>query len=338
MNPKGAGNKYDRYYSTIVTPYKDNYEVDEQALRKFLKYFMQPAFINIGGGIIVNAQAGELDHLTREEKKRNIEIAMEECGGKVPVFSGVGGIRTEDVIKTALDVKEVGADGIMLFSPIGGAMAGWDPEMYPEVWLDFAKAVCNAVPNTPIIGHGVAGFHPLWGIGLPLNITVRTCKEIPAIMGWKMVYPLESHPIIAKALRKLDTHVGVFEAPGLYFHTSLSLGIVDGSVSGSWNYALEPMIEHIKAWQNKDIDEAGRIWHNGLENLHEYIYVPITRLHSKYKVSAWLRGLIPNPFMRPPLPRPRQAAVQAIKERLVNCGLNIIPEKDIKKVTAQLLP
>jgi 4-hydroxy-tetrahydrodipicolinate synthase len=100
MNTAGQefGSRYDRHYCTIVTPYKDDFEVDEQALRRFLRYFMQPKFLDINGGIIVNAQAGEIDHLSREEKRRNVEIALEECGGKVLVFAGVGGVRTEHAI------------------------------------------------------------------------------------------------------------------------------------------------------------------------------------------------------------------------------------------------
>jgi dihydrodipicolinate synthase/N-acetylneuraminate lyase len=331
------GTKYDRHYCTIVTPYKDNFEVDEQALRKFLRYFLQPKFLDIKGGIIVNAQAGEIDNLSRAEKKKNVEIAMEEVGGKMPVFGGVGGANTEDAMAGAKDVKEVGADGYMLFSPLGpGSWA--DPEQYPEVWLDYAKAVYQAVDDLPIIGHPTGRGSPIFGMGLPLKQTVMTCQQIPNIIGWKMVYPMESHPMITNALRSLDHHVGVFEAAGFNFHFTLANDYMDGSVSGSFNYSLELSVDHINAWKRRDITEAVRIWHSGLEHLHEFLYVPIFRLHLRYKIAAWLRGFIPHPFMRPPLPRPHQGEVAILKERLIKCGYEVIPEKDINRVTAQLLP
>jgi len=144
--------------------------------------------------------------------------------------------------------------------------------------------------------------------------------------------------MIARALRSISHHVGVFEAPGFDFHFSLAHDIIDGSVSGSFNYALEPMAKHMDAWKKHDVVEATRIWHSGLEYLHEFLYVPINRLHVRYKVAAWLRGFIPNPFMRPPLSRPRQSEVNTLKDRLIKCGISVIPDKDIKYVTSQLIP
>jgi hypothetical protein len=40
------GNQNDRLYAAVVTPFKDNYDVDEGALRKLLNYFKQPRFVD----------------------------------------------------------------------------------------------------------------------------------------------------------------------------------------------------------------------------------------------------------------------------------------------------
>ena len=122
--------KYVRHYVAAVTPFKENFAVDEAALRKHLRYFMQPNFKDGGGALIINPEAGELFYLSREEKQRNVEIAMEECGGKVPVFAGVVDLRTEDAVKVAVDAKERGVDGLFLIPPIGmmDITTSWDPE------------------------------------------------------------------------------------------------------------------------------------------------------------------------------------------------------------------
>lgn len=343
MSAGRFGTKYDRYYAAVVTPFKENtYDVDEVALRKLLQYFMQPKFIEvggIGGGIIINPEAGELGYLSREEKRRNVEIAMEECGGKVPIFAGVVDIRTEDSVKVAIDIKEVGADGLFLMPPMGSAdvTLAWDPELYPEVWIDMAKAQVKAT-DLPAITHPVASPHPLWGVGLPLGPTMQMCKEIPNIIGWKMVYNYDSHWMISKALRSLDRHVGLLQAPGTLFHEALATGHIDGSVTGCLCYAMELMVDHINAWKENDINEARRIWHSGLADLHQSIFVPLKRLHTRYKIAAWLRGLIPNPWQRPPMPRARQGEVTSIREALLNAGYNVIPYEDINPIISQLLP
>jgi len=50
--------------------------------------FSQPKFVDAGGAIIVNPEAGEIFYRTREEKRKIVEVAVDEIKGKVPVFSG----------------------------------------------------------------------------------------------------------------------------------------------------------------------------------------------------------------------------------------------------------
>jgi len=316
---------------------KENYVVDEPAMRKFLQYFMQPKFTEAGGAIIINPEAGELFSLSRQEKRRNVEIALEECGGKVPIFAGVIDVTTDDAIKVALDVKEVGADGLFLMPPIGSMdiTTSWNADKYPEVFVDMAKAEVEAV-DLPAIVHPVGSPSATFGIGLPLNVTLQTCKEIPNIVGWKMTYTYPGSFIIAKALRRLDHHVGILRSHAKFFHENLATDYFDGTVTGSFNYAMESMIDHIHAWRRKDIEEAYRIWKSGLEDLHEYVYSDYSRLHVRYKIATWLRGLIPLPFMRPPMPKPRREEVVALRELLAKAGYDVIPERDSDRIMIQL--
>ena len=42
------------------------------------------------------------------------------------------------------------------------------------------------------------------------------------------------------------------------------------------------------------------------------------------QTAAWLRGLIPTPFMRPPMPVPRQVEIDSIHRLLKEAGLSVI--------------
>jgi 4-hydroxy-tetrahydrodipicolinate synthase len=337
MQGDGTINPYVRHYVAIVTPFQENFEVDEHALRRHLRYFMQPSFAGAGGAVIINPEAGELFYLSRDEKKRTVEIAMEESGGKIPVFAGVVDLRTEDAVKVAVDAKERGADGLFLIPPIGmmDITTSWDPEKYPEVWIDMAKAELEAA-DLPAIVHPVAGRTPTFGIGLPLAPALLMCREIPNIVGWKMTYSYEGTKIIAKGLKTLDRHVAVLIATGRYFHEHLSTGILEGTLSGSYNYAMEPMIAHLEAWKRRDIAEACRIWNSGMAELHGYVYSDYSRLHVRYKAATWLRGLIPSPFMRPPQPQPRKEEVHSLTELLKKSGLSVIENDAIDYVVNRL--
>ena len=72
---KKQDNKWDRIYTAVVVPYKSGtFEVDYDAYRKLIRYFLQPKFVDAGGGIIVNPEAGEIFYLSlrgKEENRRN---------------------------------------------------------------------------------------------------------------------------------------------------------------------------------------------------------------------------------------------------------------------------
>ena len=309
------GTKYDRLYVPIVTPFKDNtYNPDESQLRSFLRVFLQPKYLESGIGIIINPEAGEIFYLSHDEIRRNVEIAVEEANGKVPVFAGVIDNTTAGTVEVALDAKKAGADGLFIIPPMGAidVTIMWNSIQYPEVWLDMIREVAKAVGDMPMICHPTVAPSPVFGIGLPLEPTIKICTEIKNIVGWKMTYSYEGYKIIAKALRKLDRHVAILGAGSKYFHESLACEQIDGTVSGSWNYAPEAMLDHFKAWRNQDLKEARRIWNNGLEELQGYVGSDLSRLHVRYKIAAWLRGFISHPFMRPPIPKPQMGEVQKL--------------------------
>lgn len=335
MSSKSYGKKFDRLYTAVVTPYKENYEVDEQALRKLLRYFLQPKFVAAGGGIIINPEAGEIFYLTREQKRRNVEIAMEEVQGKVPLFAGVIDLTTRDTVKVALDAKQVGVDGLFIIPPIGAmdVTISWDPVKYPEVWLDMAKDIDRAA-DLPIVVHPVVRASVPYGIGLPVEPTMLMCKEIPNIVGWKMTYTWEGYLIVGTALRTLDRHVGVFfmgNLPG-----ALAIDLWDGTVWGAWNYAMEPILDYIDTFKKGDIPGSQKIWNGGLGDLLNYVRTEWCRLHIRYKLAAWLRGLIPSPILQPPMPKPKREEADIIRALLSRTGIEVIDKKEIDRFFATL--
>ncbi|MDP6178423.1 MAG: dihydrodipicolinate synthase family protein [Desulfatiglandales bacterium] len=333
------GTKYDRLYVAIVTPYTDNtYKPDEAQLRSFLQFFLQPKYVEAGIGIIINPEAGEIFYLNREEKRRNVEIAIDEVNGKIPVFAGAIDTSTEGTVEVAVDAKQAGADGVFVIPPMGAidVTTCWDSTKYSEVWIDMLKALQDGVGDMPFICHPTGSQSIKYGEGLPVEVAVKTCNEIKNVVGWKMTYNYTGFRIISRALRKLDRHVGLLGAPAINFHENLASDRFDGTVSGSWNYSPEPMLDHIVAWRNGNLEEARRIWDSGLAEIHEYVYSEFSRLHIRYKTATWLRGFISNPFMKPPMPKPRKEEVKRLSEVLSNAGLSAIDSEKISSITQSL--
>lgn len=313
-----------RLYSALVLPLTDQLQIDEAGFRQLIRYYLAQPFAE-QGGLIVNPEAGEVFYLTREEKRRVLEIALEETNGRMPVLAGAFGWTTEEAVELAAEAKAMGADGLFVIPPAGSMdiSLAWDPIRYPEVWLDQLKAQDRAA-NLPMFTHPVTSRTDPWGIGLPLETTLKFCNEIPNIVGWKMTYAYPGHRILARAMREQAPHVALLCSSAHFFHEYLSVGNFDGTISGSWNYALEPMLEHITACRNGDFAAARKIWDNGLAQLHEYIYAEPGRLHVRYKIAAWLRGLIASPRMRPPMPNPRREEIERISQLMQRAGLPVI--------------
>jgi len=333
------GKKYERMYVALLTPYKDNsFDIDENQMRSLIRLFLQPRYVDAGMGIIINPEAGEIFYLTREEKRRNVEIAIEEVKGKVPVFAGVSDVTTAGTIQVALDAKKAGVDGMFLIPPIGAGdvTTTWNAVKYPEVMVDLAKEVVKAVGDMPMIVHPTCTDSIAYGQGLPVEVVLKMCSEVKNIIGWKMTYNYTGYRIVSRALRKMNRRVGVLAASSIYFHENLAAEMFDGTVTGSFNYGLEAMIDHILAWRRKDIDEARKLWNSGHAELHEYVYSEFSRLHIRYKVGAWLRGFISNPFMRPPMPKPRKEEVEILYNLLSKAGLSVIDRAKADAVAKEL--
>jgi len=312
-----------RYYNALVLPLKQDGSLDEAGLRRLVRTYVDHRFAKVGG-LIANAEAGEVFYTTREEKRRFLDIVLEEAGGTMPVLSGTYGWTTKDSVDLARDAKAAGASGIFVIPPAGSMdVAGsWDPVRYPEVWLDQIKEQDAAV-DMPIFTHPVAAFRQPWGIGLPLETTLKYCAEVPNIIGWKTTYAYPGHRLLARGMREHAPKVAILCSSAHFFHEYLAVGNMDGTISGSWNYAMEPMLEHIEAFGRNDLVAARKIWDSGMARMHEYIYSEPGRLHIRYKIAAWMRGLVDSPIMREPMPKPRPEEVDTIRKLMTAAGLEV---------------
>jgi 4-hydroxy-tetrahydrodipicolinate synthase len=311
-----------KFYTALVLPLKADFSIDEAGIRRLVRYHADHRFAEVGG-LIANAEAGEVFYMTREEKRRVLDIVIDEAAGKMPVLAGTYAWTTQEAVDTALDAKAAGATGIFVIPPAGSmdVSIAWDSVKYPEVWLDQIKAQDQAV-NMPIFTHPVTSPAQPWGIGLPLEPTLKFCREVPNIVGWKTTYAYPGHRILARAMRRHAPDVALLCSSAHFFHEYLAVGNLDGTISGSWNYAMEPMLEHIEAFQRNDLVAARKIWDGGMALLHEYIYSEPGRLHVRYKIAAWMRGLVDLPFMRQPMPKPRKEEIDTVRQLMLDCGID----------------
>lgn len=329
----------DRLFVTPLLPFEglNTHAIDEDGYRALLRRFLTPEYIEAGISIIANPEAGEIFYLSREEKKRVVGITLEEVAGRTPVLAGALDVTTAGTVDAARDAADLGVDGLFVFPPFGAqdVAVAWDSDRYPEVMTDMFEAVAAAV-DLPMLVHPVATPTIRYGIGLSASTTRYVLERVPNIVGWKMTYNYNGYREIARVLRDFERPVAIHAALAKFFHENLASRQFDGTASGAWNYGLEPMMDHLLAWREGDVDRATEIWHGGLAQLQEYVFAEMSRLHIRYKAAAWLRGFIENPLMRPPMPRPRAEEVEALYGLLGALGVSVIEREAVDEVLARL--
>jgi 4-hydroxy-tetrahydrodipicolinate synthase len=93
-----------------ITPFDDSGRVIAEDLQVLLRRLTGPEVGSIG----LLGSTGAYPYLTRGERRRAIEIAVDELGGRVPLMVGVGALRTDEVVALGQDAKAVGADAVLL--------------------------------------------------------------------------------------------------------------------------------------------------------------------------------------------------------------------------------
>lgn len=99
--------------TALVTPFKTNGTIDEKSLREHVDWQIKSKV----EFLVPCGSTGESATMTREERRRVIEIVVDQNAGRLPVVAGTGTNSTADSIELTKDAKEVGADAVLLVGP-----------------------------------------------------------------------------------------------------------------------------------------------------------------------------------------------------------------------------
>lgn len=99
--------------TALVTPFKANGTIDEKSLREHVEWQIKSKV----EFLVPCGSTGESATMTREERRRVIEIVVDQNSGRLPVVAGTGTNSTTDSIELTHDAKEVGADAVLLVGP-----------------------------------------------------------------------------------------------------------------------------------------------------------------------------------------------------------------------------
>lgn len=99
--------------TAMVTPFKENYEVDYEALEKLVNHLIATGT----DAILVAGTTGECPTLTHEEEWEVLKFVIKTVNKRVKVIMGTGSNSTATAVMATRKAEELGADAILTVVP-----------------------------------------------------------------------------------------------------------------------------------------------------------------------------------------------------------------------------
>lgn len=162
--------KYKGIYVPIITPIDENENVDEKGFRQLIDHAIR------GGihGLLVAGSNGECMALTQEQREKAIEIAIDECAGRIPVVGGVMDSSTVRVIENIKRLEQMGGEAAII-TPVFYARHASEMEIFSH----FEKI--SAQTNLDLFIYNIPKFT---GCTIKCN-TIFEIAKLPHVVGYK---------------------------------------------------------------------------------------------------------------------------------------------------------
>lgn len=155
----------------ILTPINENEFIDEAKLRDQVNYVIDGGVL----GILAFGSNGEFYVIEEDEMERGLKIMIDQAGGRVPVYFGIGAISTKKCCRLAKMAAACGTAGISVLQPM------FLKPTEAELFLHF-KTIAEAVPETPVLLYNNPG---RVNYTMSAGLVERLAHEIPNIVGMK---------------------------------------------------------------------------------------------------------------------------------------------------------
>jgi 4-hydroxy-tetrahydrodipicolinate synthase len=286
--------------TALITPFTRSGAIDEAAIKRLARR-------QIDAGIhflVPCGTTGETPTLSAAERRRVVELVVEEAAGRVPVVAGAGGYDTSEVVHAAREMQQAGANGLLSVTP-------YYNKPTPEGLYQHFRAVADATP-LPIILYNVPG-------RTGCNIDPATCARLATI---------ENVVAVKEASGNIQQMVEICRAVPEDFlvlsgDDALTLPLMAvggrGLISVASNEIPAEMAQMVEAAERGDY-AAARAIHNRVLPLMLGNFVESNPGPVKFAMAAM--GLCEEVF-RLPMVSPRPASQQKILAILKELGLGV---------------
>jgi len=229
-------------FPALVTPFTKDDMLDESAYRKLIRFVLPHV-----DGVVPCGTTGEFSYMTLEERKRAVEVCLDEVNGRVPVVAGTGCTSTRETVALTEWARDAGVSGALVVAPY------FLKPTFNEVY-DHFLAVDKV--GLPIVLYNIpqcAGTHFKWWAGEGMALDFDNSIGIKDSSG--------DLPFMDAMFEKVKGEVSIFVGHDEVVQPALAAG-ADGAILASANLipdvwqrvyraTLEGDLETAQEWQQK---------------------------------------------------------------------------------------
>lgn len=288
----------------IVTPIDKDEKVDEKALRRHVDFLIDNGI----SGILAFGSNGEFYMMEEDEMKLILSIILDQNKGRIPVYMGIGAIRTQKGVRLARMAEEMGCNGISILQPM------FLKPTEEELYLHF-RTIADSVPSMPVLLYNNPG---RTGYGMSQNLVERLAHECDNVVGMKDSSGnlTETEEFIR---RNRDVDFKVMCGKDTLIYAGIACGAV-GAVCSTANFLPELVVSIYDKYVAGDIKGS-------LEAQYKLNPIRLQMDKSSFPVATkdycnLLGGNLGNPY-RPNLPSPEKE-MEGLRNALIKEGYSII--------------
>ncbi len=279
--------------TALITPFKENLEVDFDAFRALVKRQIE-AEIHF---LVPLGTTGETPCLEDEEKFELLKITNEEARGKIPVVAGAGLNSTKKTIENMRMLEKAGVDAFLVVTPY------YNKPTQDGLYNHF-KEVAEAT-DRPVIMYNVPG-------RTGVNMTAQTClrlAEIKNIIGTKEASG--NYAQISEIINNAPEDFLILSGNDDEVLSLMATG-AHGVISVASNIAPEKMVSLVENLQSRSVTNAASI-HHRLSSLFRNCFIESNPIPVKEALAQM--GLIQN-YLRPPLYKAQESTSKLMSQTL----------------------
>lgn len=278
----------------VITPFKEDYEIDFEAMKGLIEYQIE----NGSHGISVTGTTGEPSSLSMEEREQVMELAIKTAAGRVPVVPGTGSVNQKEALRLTRAAQDMGADAALVIVP-------YYVKPNQKALYEHFKTIANSV-DIPIIIYNIPG---RTATDMAPETMARLKEDCPNIIGCKESNKDFEHAnhIMHLCGRDFLLYSGI----ELLCYPMLAIGGA-GYVSATANVAPKEVAKLYDMWVAGDVQGAMDM-HYKLLPLNDVLFRDTNPV--PMKAALGMMGKV-KPIVRPPLGAPSAELTEEVRKTL----------------------